>query len=92
MSHYRTDQCRLVHRGKEFHFVSYEGHLANPAKGEAAAPAMWYVMIAGRRHAVMPEVPGQDLVDRDQRLMAWLEANAVGRAPVPVAPPRRRTA
>jgi hypothetical protein len=25
MSAYRNQQHRLVHRGKEFHFVSYEG-------------------------------------------------------------------
>lgn len=92
MSHYRTDQCRLVHRGKEFHFVSYEGHLANPAKQEAAAPAMWYLMNGGRRHAVMPHVAGQSDGDRDLRLLAWLDSNAFGAAPVPPPPPRRRSA
>ena len=37
MSNYKTDQCRLLHRGKEFHFVSYEAHEANAARNEIAA-------------------------------------------------------
>jgi len=32
MSGYKTVQCRLAHRGQMFHFVTYEGHKANPAK------------------------------------------------------------
>lgn len=93
MSSYKTDQCRLVHRGKEFHFVSYEGHAANPAKGEVAAPAMWYLMRAGRRHEVMPQMPGQEEPDRDRQFAAWLDINVfVPAPPARVPPPRRRTA
>jgi hypothetical protein len=93
VSTYKTDQCRLVHRGKEFHFVSYEGHGANPAKNEIAVPAMWCLMMAGRRHEVMPQLAGQEESDRDHLLTAWLESNAFGPAPVPPrAAPRRRSA
>ncbi|NOT09451.1 MAG: hypothetical protein HOP28_14770 [Gemmatimonadales bacterium] len=90
MSNYKTDQCRILHRGMEFHFVSYEGHIANPTRGETAAPAMWFLMRAGRRHAVMPHVVGQEDPVRDRQLADWLDANAFVpmAAPVP-APPRR---
>jgi hypothetical protein len=92
MSNYKTDQCRILYRGKEFHFVSYEGVLANPAKGEVAAPAMWYLMRAGHRHAVMPQVAGQEELDRDRQLTEWLDSNAFVPAPPPRPAPRRRSA
>ena len=36
MSTYKVDQRHLNHRGRLFHFVSYEGQPANPKKEEAA--------------------------------------------------------
>lgn len=93
MSNYKTDQCRILYRGKEFHFVSYEGQVANATKGEVATPAMWYLMRAGHRHAVMPQVAGQEDPDRDRQLTEWLDLNAFLPAPPPVRPaPRRRSA
>lgn len=73
MSSYKTDQCRIVHRGREFHFVSYDGHVANIPKNEAAAPAMWYLMMAGKRHEVMLQQAGQLATERDQLLADWLD-------------------
>lgn len=91
MSSYKTDQCRLLHRGAEFHFVSYEGHGENVARGETAAPAMWYLMRAGRRHEVMPQVAGQEESDRDRQLKAWLDAHVFGAPALSRVDPRRRT-
>ena len=96
MSNYKTDQCRLLHRGKEFHFVSYEAHEANAARNEIAAPAMWFLMRAGHRHAVMPQVAGQEPLERDRLLADWLDAEVFAGppavVPVPRAAPKRRTA
>ncbi len=99
MSNYKTDQCRLLHRGREFHFVSYEAHEANPARNEVGAPAMWFLMRAGHRHAVMPQVVGQELPERDRQLTDWLDAEVFVAAAVVVVPraalraaPKRRSA
>jgi len=92
MAGYKTDQTRLRHRGKEFHFVSYEGHGANPAKGEAATPAMWFLMRSGHRYAVMPQVDGQEADDRDREFAAWLDAFAFSAPSAPRTSARRRTA
>jgi len=88
VSSYRSEQRRLTHRGREFHFVSYEGHPANQRRGETAMPAMWYLMFEGKRTAVTPQVSGQDAADLDRSLVAWLDAQVFG-APRNTAPGRR---
>ena len=89
MSTYKTDQCRLVYRGREFHFVSYAGYPADPAKAVTAAPPMWFLMAAGHRYAVMPETVGEDEATRSKRFGAWLEDHVfdgriVGAEPIAV--------
>ena len=81
MSNYRIEQRRLTHRGREFHFVSYEGRPADARKDAPAEPAMWYLMAEGKRRAVMPQQLGQDLADLDRQLVRWLDEHvfAVGR-------------
>lgn len=74
MAGYKTDQCRVLHRGKEFHFVSYEGVGANPAKGIAETPATWYLMRAGHRYEVMPQLDGQEDEELQQMFGDWLES------------------
>jgi len=71
----------LAHRGKVFHFVSYEGRNANPARAIEAEPAMWFLMSAGRRFSVVPERPEESDEGRDVRLMEWLDANVFANAP-----------
>jgi hypothetical protein len=73
MSGYRTVQRRLHCRGREFHFVSYEGQTENPRRKQPAEPPTWYLVAAGKRWAVMPQEPGQDLALVDALLMRWLE-------------------
>ncbi|MGE0553204.1 MAG: hypothetical protein AB7R55_07220 [Gemmatimonadales bacterium] len=75
MCAYKTAQCRLTHRGRVFHFVSYEGRRANPGRLIEAEPAMWFLMSAGRRFSVVPEHADEPAEGRDGRLAAWLDAN-----------------
>jgi hypothetical protein len=75
VSSYKSEQRRLVYRGREFHFVSYEGRVANLRRGEDALPAMWFLMSEGKRQQVMPQTLGQDLAAIDRALLAWLDAN-----------------
>jgi hypothetical protein len=74
MSSYKTDQRFVVHRGRTFHFVSYEGVAANEARSVEAVPATWFLMGAGKRFAVMPQalVDGTDI---ETQLVQWLEDN-----------------
>jgi hypothetical protein len=77
MSSYRVEQRRLVYRGREFHFVSYEGRPANQHRGEAAIAPMWYLMSAGKRVPVMPYLLGQPATDVDRGLLAWVHAQGL---------------
>jgi hypothetical protein len=77
MSSYKIEQRRLTYRGKQFHFVSYDG-LTKPAKDETQAPAGWFLMRAGKRWAVMPQEVGEEEAALDIRLMAWIDENVFG--------------
>lgn len=90
MSSYKTDQCRVVHRGREFHFVSYDGAALNPQQGTAATLPTWFLMRAGKRWPVMPQVEGQPVADLEAQLHAWLDANAYPLASLPRTSARRR--
>lgn len=75
MSSYKTDQHRVVHRGREFHFVSYEPKEANVRTGEAAMPATWFLMAAGKRWPVFTQVSGQEQDAVLGALTQWLDRN-----------------
>lgn len=75
MSGYKTDQRRLLHRGREFHFVSYEGLAANPRRSQAATAPTWCLMHAGKRWVVMEQVPDQTVDALELQLHQWLDAN-----------------
>ena len=89
MSSYKVEQRRLSHRGREFHFVSYDAQLANERRGEPAVPPMWYLMNEGKRRPVVPQVPGQSLVELDGALRQWVDEQVFGL--VPVEQRKRRT-
>jgi hypothetical protein len=78
VSNHKVEQRRLSHRGREFHFVSYEAQAANERRGEAAIPPMWYLMNEGKRRPVLPHVPGQELVELDGALIRWVEEQVFG--------------
>ena len=75
MSSYKTDQHRIVHRGRSFHFVSYEAHGANPRTGELAMPATWFLMCSGKRLPAITQVPDQDAEAVVAALIHWLDRN-----------------
>ena len=76
MSTFKSEQRRIIHRGREFHFVSYEGRLASERRKEEAMPPMWYLMSEGKRCPVMPLVPGQDALELDKALIRLVDENA----------------
>jgi hypothetical protein len=82
VSSYKIEQRRLSHRGREFHFVSYEAQAANERRGEPAVPPMWYLMYEGKRRAVLPQVPGQSLVELDDALLQWVDEQVYGLVPM----------
>jgi len=75
MGSYKVEQRRLTVRGRLFHFVSYEGTPANPAKHISATAPTWFMMLSGKRWAVMPHEVGQDPIELDRRFTEWLEIN-----------------
>ena len=78
MSSYKFEQRRLTHRGREFHFVSYDAQLANERRGEIAMPPMWYLMNEGKRRPVMEQTMGMPVEDIDRALLQWVESEVYG--------------
>lgn len=70
---FKNEQRRLDHRGRVFHFISYEAREANAAKNLPALPASWYLVSSGNRWPAIPLVPAQPLADLDASLAAWLD-------------------
>lgn len=78
MAGYQPKQRFITHRGREFHFVSYEGTRADPRRNVAATPPTWFLLSAGKRWAATPQIADQCDSDLDAELIAWLEANVFG--------------
>ncbi len=78
MSSHKVRQCRLSYRGRDFHFVSYEGHPANERRGETAMPAMWYLMGPAKRWPVMEHVADQPDDEVERGLLRWLGTQELG--------------
>jgi len=79
MTNYKIEQRRLTHRGREFHFVSYDGQPPNPARNQPGTRPAWFLMNAGKRWKVMPHRPGLEPEELDQRLIQWLEEKVFSR-------------
>jgi len=75
MSRPTVEQRRLLYRGREFHFVSYDGLPANLKQAQPATAPAWWLMSAGTRWEVMPFHPGHDEAELDRAFMAWLDAH-----------------
>ena len=78
MSSYKVEQHHVQYRGRNFHFVSYDGHPANERRGEPAVPPMWYLMGSGKRWPVMPQVSGQPQDETERDLITWLREQRMG--------------
>jgi hypothetical protein len=82
MSAYKTQQHHVVHRGRSFHFVSYEGHPADVKKQLAEQPPTWYLMLAGKRWAVAEQL-GEPVVpaELDRQFGEWLDEHVFAAVP-----------
>src|SRR5919106_1080375 len=78
VSSHKVRQCRLSYRGRDFHFVSYEGHPANERRGETAMPAMWYLMGPAKRWPVMEHNPDHPDHQEGKGLLKWLGTQELG--------------
>ena len=76
----KNEQRRIILRGRQFHFVSYEATPANAKRGDAAVPPMWYLMNEGHRLPVMPHLPGQDPITLERALSRWVEQHVFSQA------------
>lgn len=75
MSRPLVEQRWLRYRGREFHFVSYEGLPANARRSQPATLPAWWLMNVGRRWEVMPFQPGRDDAELDRGFTAWLDTH-----------------
>jgi hypothetical protein len=73
MSSYKTVQHHVQHRGRVFHFVSYEGLPANARTGQEATPATWCLMCAGKRWPAIEQGADEDPVAITAHLTRWLD-------------------
>lgn len=73
-----VEQRRLTYRGREFHFVSYDGLPANEKRAQAATAPAWWLMGAGTRWEVLPFRPGQPAPELDRLFTEWLETHVFG--------------
>ena len=81
MSGYRTQQHRLIRRGRTFHFVSYEGQPADVKRLKPETPPAWYLMLAGKRWIVGPQHGESAAADLDREFGAWLDAHVLSGDP-----------
>jgi hypothetical protein len=72
---FKLEQRRVTHRGREFHFVSYEGQVANAARKQMATDPTWFLINAGKRWPVFAHQPAQEPDELDRQLAEWLERN-----------------
>lgn len=78
MAAFRHEQHRVTHRGRAFHFISYEETAANPARHVEARPDTWFLVSSGNRWPAIPLVPGQAVAELESQLVAWLESTVFG--------------
>ena len=75
MGAFRNEQRRLSHRGRDFHFVSYEARPANLARKEDAMPDTWYLVSTNNRWPAIPLLPDQPEPELIAALVLWLETS-----------------
>jgi hypothetical protein len=83
VSAFKPEQRHLMVRGRAFHFVSYEAQPANTRTGVEASPAMWYLMVEGRRCPALPCDTSLESPEIDRLLSEWATENAFGPAQRP---------
>jgi hypothetical protein len=81
MSAYKTQQHHFIHRGRSFHFVSYEGQPADAKKQLTARPATWYAMLGGKRWPVAEQVAEVEPAELDRQFAQWLDEHVFAAVP-----------
>jgi hypothetical protein len=77
MPAFKPQQRHIVIQDREFHFVSYDKIPADEKRDREAVPAMWYLMVEGRRCEVFPCDDSMDVEEVDAALTVWAEQNAI---------------
>jgi len=62
-----------MHRGRSFHFVSYEATAAHPGRHTLELPNTWFLVSSGNRWPAIPHVSGQPISELESELVAWLD-------------------
>ena len=75
VTRHAVEQRRLVYRGREFHFVSYDGLPANAKRAQLATAPAWWLMSTGTRWQVMPFRPGEAQQELDRQFTDWLDTH-----------------
>lgn len=87
MGKYKNEQRRLAHRGRRFHFISYDAEDADPKKKRLAMPATWYLESSGNRWPAIPQTPDQPEAELESQLARWLEAHVFSESPALLSEP-----
>jgi len=75
---FKPGRRHLTIHGHLFHFASYKGRSANQRRAQLAYPAMWYLMVEGRRWPVLPCDSCGSTLELDAALRDYAEDNAPG--------------
>ncbi|HEX9692615.1 MAG TPA: hypothetical protein VGA22_10995 [Gemmatimonadales bacterium] len=74
-SRYLVEHRHITLGDREFHFVSYEGEPAKPARNQPGTADKWFLVNAGYRREVMMQDPEHTPEDIDRLLTEWIEAH-----------------
>ena len=77
MAAFKPQQRHLTIQDREFHFVSYDAIPADEKRDREFVPAMWYLMVEGRRCEVFPCDEARSEEDLEEALTAWAEEHAI---------------
>jgi hypothetical protein len=80
-----TEQRRLTHRGRSFHFVSYDAVPVETAHLLPSVGPAWFLMSAGKRWPALPRYGDQDPAELDLLLAQWLDVHVFGGQPAEAA-------
>ena len=77
MTAYKNAQQHVVMKGRDFHFVSYDGTPANEKRGIAETGPMWYLMGPNKRWPAMPHVQDQPDDEVLTELKSWISGQGL---------------
>lgn len=80
MATFQPRQRRLAIGKRQFHFVAYDATPGNPKRDEEPMPAMWFLMVEGRRCPVMLFDAEQADEAVEESLLEWARKNAMAPA------------